>query len=65
MKKYATQGHRYKLFDTEVLALESGNFVRVARIDRSKPWPLTEERQVYANVLTPMPMVYFAGQVPS
>ena len=65
MKNSATQGHRYDLFGTDVLALESGEFVRVAKIDKSKPWPLTMEKKVYAHFLEPMPMVYFAGQVPT
>jgi len=64
MTETAKQGHRYDLFGKECLALESGEFVRIAMIDRTNLWPLTDEKQVYATFLAPMPMVYFHGQVP-
>lgn len=63
----AQQGHRYMLDgQTDVIALESGSFVRVAMIvkkDLTGFLPLSY--RVDAERLKPQPMKYFAGQVPA
>lgn len=59
----AKQGHRYELQGVHVLALESGEAVRVARIEPERLWPLGEVRTVHATELIPLPMRYFYGEV--
>lgn len=59
----AKQGHRYEYRGVDVLALESGEVVRVARIDAELPWPLGAISTVHASELTPRPMRYFFGEV--
>lgn len=61
----AQQGHRYSLDGRDVLALDSGHVARVAEIHMEKPWPLGQEHTVKASWLVPLPMVYFAGEVPA
>lgn len=61
----ARQGHRYDHAGAEVLALSSGERPSVARIDKSKCWPLGLPFAVDAADLVPLPMVYFHGQVPA
>lgn len=59
----AQQGHRYLWCGVdEVLALDSGQRVRVAVID-SGQW-LGPEYVVDAADLTPLPMRYFGDRVP-
>ncbi len=62
-KAPAKQGHRYKLQGVDVLALESGEVVRVARIEPEQLWPLGEVRTVSARDLDPVPMRYFHGEI--
>jgi hypothetical protein len=57
----AKQGHRYEYRGVDVLALESGEVVRVARIDLAAYWPLQEVSIVSAEELKPLPMQYFHG----
>ena len=61
---HATQGHRYRLGDREVLSMESGHVVVVREINHADPYPLGSPITVKASWLQPMPMVYFHGQVP-
>ena len=60
----AQQGHRYLWCGVdEVLALESGQRVRVALLDDMQLW--FETRYIVdATDLTPLPMRYFHGEVP-
>jgi hypothetical protein len=61
----AQQGHRYLWCGVdEVLALESGQRVRVAVLDSGQPW-LGAQYAVDAADLTPLPMRYFHGQTPA
>lgn len=60
----AQQGHLYLLNGQKVLALESGPFVRVVRINQDHPW-LGDIESVYAVDLVPQPMKYFHGQIPA
>ncbi len=61
----ANQGHRYRMGSSkDVLALESGEgVVRVAEIDTSQPWGLGRPEHVPAQFLSPLPMVYFNGEI--
>lgn len=60
----ARQGHRYLWCGVdEVLALENGPHPRVAVLERDQPW-LGRTYPVDAADLTPLPMVYFHGEVP-
>lgn len=64
----ARQGHRYRLkapghTPCDVLALESGPCVVLAKIVHGQPW-LGEKVAAYAFELEPLPMVYFHGEVP-
>lgn len=60
------QGHKYAYRGWDVLALESGaEFVRVAPIDHSQPYPLGHAEFVNAADLIPQPMAYFHGELPS
>ena len=61
---HATQGHRYRLGDREVLSMESGLVVAVREIDHTEPYPLSKPIIVKASWLQPLPMAYFHGQVP-
>ncbi|MBN9410850.1 MAG: hypothetical protein J0H69_17025 [Burkholderiales bacterium] len=57
----AQQGHAYDYAGTKVIALESGENVRVAEIRDG--W-LGARLQADAAHLEPLPMAYFHGQVP-
>lgn len=59
----AKQGHTYLLNGVKVLALESGEVVRVSEIDHTRQWPLLDSIVAYAKDLTPLPMVYFNNEV--
>ena len=61
----ARQGHKYALDRRAVLALENGEFPRVAVINKSELWPLGRAFVVNASSLTPLPMRYFHDQVPA
>ena len=61
----AKQGHRYRLGDRSVLAMESGIVVIVREIDHKEPYPLGKEITVKASWLQPEPMVYHGGEVPA
>ena len=61
---HATQGHRYRLGDREVLSMESGHVVVVREINHAEPYPLGSQITVKASWLQPMAMTYFHGQVP-
>lgn len=60
----AKQGHRYRLGDKDVLAMQSGLVVTVREIDQAQAYPLGGELTVKASWLTPLPMVYFGNEVP-
>lgn len=57
----ATQGHAYLLDGIKVLAMESGERVQVREIG---PLWLGRAHHVDADLLEPVPMAYFHGQVP-
>ncbi len=57
----AHQGHRYKLGDKNVIAMESGIVVTVREIV-DEAYPLGPTITVKASWLQPQPMVYFHGQ---
>lgn len=62
------QGHRYRCWLGDVLALESavsGELVGVAHIDETQPYPLGRPDTVEVDDLTPVPMRYFHGQIPA
>lgn len=61
----AKQGHRYRLGDRSVLAMESGIVVIVREIDHKEPYPLGKEITVKASWLQPEPMSYFHGEIPA
>jgi len=58
----ATQGHRYSLQGVRVIALDSGETVRVGEWDEY--W-FSSIRTVSAADLIPQPMKYFGGGVPA
>ena len=60
----AEQGHRYKMGDREVMAMDSGLVVRVRPIDQSEAYPLGAPITVKASWLTPLPMKYYSGETP-
>lgn len=59
----ATQCHRYRHGDVDVLALENGTSVLVAVLESGNPW-LGRRYQARAEWLEPLPMVYFHGETP-
>jgi hypothetical protein len=65
----ARQGHRYKHKGTDVLAMSNSvkgePCVKVSEINSSRPYPLSESFLARVEDLTPLPMVYFHGQVPA
>ena len=61
----ARQGHRYEHAGREVLALSSGDFPRVAAINRAELWPLGSAFVVNASSLKALPMAYFGGAIPA
>ena len=60
----AKQGHRYDFQGRAVMAMETSEYPVVHVIDHSMPWPLRYLGRVNASKLTPLPMVYFNGEVP-
>lgn len=60
----ARQGHRYTYFGLSVLAMESGERVRVREILPDWPW-LGPEMHALAQWLKPEPMKYTQGEVPA
>lgn len=64
MTTIAKQGHRYRWYGYDVLALESGEgIVHVADLEPGQPW-LGRAYRVPAVELHPQPMRYFHGEVP-
>jgi hypothetical protein len=59
----AHQGHRYRLGDKSVIAMQSGIVIQVRELDLSEPYPLGAPITVKASWLQPEPMKYFHGQV--
>jgi hypothetical protein len=59
----AKQGHTYLYANKRVLALESGGRVVVAELCKSEMW-IGKKHHVDADMLEPMPMVYFHGDIP-
>jgi hypothetical protein len=60
---FASQGHRYRLGDKSVIAMQSGLVVQVRELNLSEPYPLGAPITVKASWLQPEPMKYFHGQV--
>lgn len=60
----AKQGHRYKLGEKSVLAMQTGYVVQVREIDYSEVYPLVRPVTVKASWLQPEPMVYHGGEIP-
>ena len=61
----AKQGHRYKLGDKSVLAMQTGMVVEVREIDMAEAYPLGKAQTVKASWLQPEPMVYHRGEIPA
>lgn len=60
-----SQGHTYTFGHITVLALEYGDrCIQVAPLDLESPWPLQAPMLVHASLLRPLPMKYYAGEVP-
>lgn len=62
--RQATQGHAYLHLGVKVIALESGDHVRVRAVDPTSPW-LGPVYQVQACDLQRHPMAYFHGETPA
>jgi hypothetical protein len=60
----ARQGHRYSWRGHDVIALSSGKSVQVALLLPGAHW-IGIKFVAMARHLTPLPMRYFHGQVPS
>ena len=60
----AQQGHKYQLGDKQVLSMQTGTVIEVRNIDCAEPYPLGPAITVQASWLTPLPMVYYGGEVP-
>jgi len=61
--RIARQGHRYTYHQKNVLALESGQRVKVLFFDPEQPW-VSKISKVFCNELIPQPMKYFHGEIP-
>lgn len=61
---HAQQGHRYRLGDRSVIAIQSGLVVQVRPIHPDEPYPLGLPITVKASWLSPEPMAYFHGETP-
>lgn len=61
----AQQGHLYQHGGSRVIAMESGRSVRVRSLDDSAPLGIGPAYSVRAEWLTPLPMRYFRGEVPT
>jgi hypothetical protein len=60
----AKQGHKYAWNGLEVLAMESGPYPECQQITGAYGWPLRALGRIDAELLEPLPMAYFSGQVP-
>jgi len=60
----AKQGHRYRLGERSVLAMQSGHVVQVRPIQVDEAYPLGPSITVKASWLQPEPMKYFHGETP-
>lgn len=60
----AQQGHRYRLGEKDVLAMQSGVVVQVREIDQTEAYPLGKAITVKASWLKPLPMRYHGDQIP-
>lgn len=61
----AKQGHRYRLGEKSVLAMQTGYVVEVREIDMAEVYPLVRPKTVKASWLQPEPMVYHGGEIPN
>lgn len=61
----AQQGHKYRMGDREVIAMESGVVARVREINKDEPYPLGPSITVKASWLQPLPMKYYGNETPS
>ena len=62
----ARQGHAYALDNGgRVVALTSGDRPMVAMLTPGEGWGLGRPFQVSLQALTPVPMVYFHGEIPA
>ena len=64
LHQIAKQGHRYRLGDQSVLAMQSGLVVEVRPILTDALCPLGLPVTVEASRLIPEPMAYFHGETP-
>ncbi len=61
----AIQGHRYRLGNRDVLAMQSSAVsLEVRELTGDYASPLGKREVVKTSLLTPAPMSYFHGQVP-
>lgn len=66
MSRDATkQGHLYFHGEAKVIALESGSSPEVRQINEDAPLCMGHKYKVRAEWLTPAPMKYFRGEVPT
>ena len=61
----AKQGHKYSYGSKPVLAMQTGHVVEVREIDMTQAYPLGQAITVKASWLSPLPMAYFHGEIPS
>lgn len=61
----AQQGHKYRMGDRTVIAMQSGVVVVVRVVEESEPYPLGMPITVKASWLAPLPMKYYGGEVPA
>lgn len=62
----AQQGHIYKFGEKRVMVIETtGHSALVRELDAGDVCPLGDRHTVKASWLTPLPMVYFHGEVPA
>lgn len=62
---FAQQGHRYKLGERSVLAMQSGVVIEVRELDHREAYPLGKPITVKASWLKAEPMRYFHGDIPA
>lgn len=63
MTQLAQRGHIYLFFGQQGMAMESGERVLVRLCDADQAW-LGASMTAHADWLHPLPMKYFAGQIP-
>lgn len=65
MTTTAEQGHIYSHGKARVVALESGEIIKVRELDPDGPLGFGQAYMVNAKFLEPLGMKYFGGQIPN